>query len=137
RRVNLSAEEVLQMRPRSKKVVSVSPEDTLEVAINRMADHGISQMPVIEGEKVVGGLTEHDILHRLLIDPEGKTGRVKEIMSEPFPLVRRVFPMERLSSLLESDTSVELVEIVQRGECEVIRRSDLISVLATTGRDDG
>lgn len=137
RRVNLSAEEVLQMRPRSKKVVSVSPEDTLEVAINRMADHGISQMPVIEGEKVVGGLTEHDILHRLLIDPEGKTGRVKEIMSEPFPVVPRALPMEQLSSYLEHNTSAVLVETDQRGEYEIITRSDLISVLATTGRDDG
>jgi len=127
---------VLKMRKEPKKVVTVSPEDTLAVAIQRMTQYGISQMPVIEAGHVVGGLTERDVLHRLIEKPDGKYERVRVIMSEPFPIVPRALHMEHLSSYLEQNTSAVLVESDRPGEYEIITRSDLISVLASAGRDE-
>lgn len=42
--------------------VTVGPGDTLKVACQRMLDYRISGLPVVEGRKVVGILTETDIL---------------------------------------------------------------------------
>ncbi|MGH6888900.1 MAG: pyridoxal-phosphate dependent enzyme [Rhizomicrobium sp.] len=42
--------------------VTVSPTDTLLVAYNRMRDADVSQLPVVENERVVGILDESDIL---------------------------------------------------------------------------
>lgn len=136
RAADLSVDEVLKMRKEPKKVVTVSPEDTLDVAIQRMTQYGISQMPVIEDGHVVGGLTERDVLHRLIEKPDGKYERVRVIMSEPFPIVPRALHMEHLSSYLEQNTSAVLVESDRPGEYEIITRSDLISVLASAGRDE-
>ncbi|MCB0115827.1 MAG: CBS domain-containing protein [Caldilineaceae bacterium] len=42
--------------------VTVGPDDTLKLACQRMLDYKISGLPVVEGRKVVGILTETDIL---------------------------------------------------------------------------
>lgn len=42
--------------------VTVRPDDTLETACQRMLEYKISGLPVVEGRKVVGILTETDIL---------------------------------------------------------------------------
>lgn len=42
--------------------VTVGPDDTLKIACQRMLAHKISGLPVVVGRKVVGILTETDIL---------------------------------------------------------------------------
>lgn len=42
--------------------ITVGPSDTLKIACQRMLDYKISGLPVVEGRKVVGILTETDIL---------------------------------------------------------------------------
>jgi acetoin utilization protein AcuB len=42
-------------------VLTVSPEDTLERAAERMLEHEISGLPVMTGERVVGMITESDV----------------------------------------------------------------------------
>jgi acetoin utilization protein AcuB len=49
--------EDLMKRP----VVTASPEDTIERAAQLMLDHKISGLPVVEGDEVVGILTESDV----------------------------------------------------------------------------
>jgi len=45
----------------STKVVTVSPEDSVEQAASRMAQHKIRRLPVVEGERVVGILSLADV----------------------------------------------------------------------------
>ena len=50
-----------------KSVVTISPEDTLETAINIMKDGGsssgiLNQLPVVEGDKLVGIISDGDII---------------------------------------------------------------------------
>ena len=50
-----------------KSVVTISPEDTLETAINIMKEGGsssgiLNQLPVIEGDKLVGIISDGDII---------------------------------------------------------------------------
>ncbi len=48
--------------------ISVSPEDTLAVAHARMRLYDISQLPVLDGEKVVGLIDEWDLLNAVQAD---------------------------------------------------------------------
>ncbi|EOI7345335.1 pyridoxal-phosphate dependent enzyme [Yersinia enterocolitica] len=48
--------------------ISVSPEDTLAVAHARMHLYDISQLPVLDGEKVVGLIDEWDLLNAVQAD---------------------------------------------------------------------
>ena len=50
-----------------KSVVTISPEDTLETAINIMKDGGsssgiLNRLPVVEGDKLVGIISDGDII---------------------------------------------------------------------------
>ncbi|MCS7103845.1 MAG: helix-turn-helix domain-containing protein, partial [Candidatus Korarchaeum sp.] len=46
-------------------VISVSPKDNLGKAISLMIEHGISQLPVISGDRVLGSLTEESLVNRI------------------------------------------------------------------------
>jgi cystathionine beta-synthase len=47
-------------------VIMATPEDTFESVIRRMKEYGISQLPVLEGGRLVGLITEFDMLGALL-----------------------------------------------------------------------
>ena len=48
------------------RVISVSPNDSLESALEILTENIFHALPVVNGEKLVGILTTHDILFKLL-----------------------------------------------------------------------
>ncbi len=137
--------EVLHGRRQGGRVVAVAPEDTLDAAIQRMTERGISQLPVIEKGEVVGSLTETGVLNRLISQPGARDEPVRESMGEPFPVVPRTLHLSLLSTYLEEGVGAVLVEPdggggasdVPESAFEVITKSDLITALARTGRNGG
>lgn len=134
RSTQLTVEQVMSLRRRTVGMVSVGPEDTLGVAIARMTEYGISQMPVLEGNEVVGSLTETRILSRLIERPEARNEKVLEMMGEPFPIVPSSLHIEHLSGYLDQATGAVLVHQEDDNSYEIITKSDLISALASLGR---
>lgn len=89
-------------------VISLDLNDKLGRATELFKEHGISQMPVLDGGKLVGILTESDLLHSLL---SGKTTRetiVAEVMER------------RVSTVALHASSSELPRIFERGEVAVV-----------------
>ena len=136
RRPDLTVDEVLRSRRTGSKVVAVRPDETLGEAIDRMTQLGISQLPVMEEESVVGSLTEGVILNRLIDEPEARSQAVGEVMGKPFPMVPRSLHLEHLSAYLEQGTGAVLVEAATDGHYQIITRSDLISALANASRNN-
>lgn len=130
---DLTVSQVLTSRRIGGKIFSAAPRDTLGEVIKMMAEHGISQMPVIEDGRVVGSLTESVILNRLIENPETRDQEVREVMGEPFPVVPRSLHLEHLSAYLEQGAGAVLVEPDDGKTFEIITKSDLISALAMTG----
>jgi acetoin utilization protein AcuB len=67
-----------------RKVYTVGPDTLIEDAVRLLADNGIGGLPVLEGERIVGIVTESDIF-RLFIDHFGarqKGARVTAMVSE-------------------------------------------------------
>ena len=64
---NLSVRQVMTPDP-----VSVSASATIQEASNLMLAHGISGLPVLEGSKLVGIITESDIFRLLVTDSPSK-----------------------------------------------------------------
>jgi CBS domain-containing protein len=61
RRAFLHAIEIAQVM--SAPPITVEPETTVQLAARLMADHRIGCLPVIDGEELVGLITETDVLH--------------------------------------------------------------------------
>ena len=131
---DMTVDQIVALRRRSNGVVIASPLESVGDAISRMTEHGISQLPVMDGEKVVGSLTETDILNRLIEDPEARTEQIADVMGEPFPIVPGSLHIEHLSAYLEQASGAVLVHHSDDNSYEVITKTDLISALASMGR---
>lgn len=51
--------------PKDQKIVSLSPEDSLERALHLIAEFGVNRLPVVKGNHVVGIITRQDIIWQL------------------------------------------------------------------------
>jgi len=79
-------------------VVSVSPDDPVSVAVERMQEEGYSQLPVIDEGVPVGSISDSDVIHA---GEEVGDKPVREIMSESFPTVSPDTVLSEIRSLLE------------------------------------
>lgn len=84
--------------------VLVQQTATIQEAIEIMRRNGFSQLPVFDGDKPVGGISERTILDQVLntddnVLPTKK--QVKEIMEESWPMVAEDAPISLLSNLLK------------------------------------
>lgn len=126
----MTADRVLSARADAGTLAFAAPEDTLGSVIGVMAERGISQMPVMRGNEVVGSLTESVIMNRLVKDPDTQDQPVESVMDAPFPVIPRTLGLERLAARLERGGGAALVRSESGETYQIITRSDLIGVLA-------
>ncbi|HEU0034999.1 MAG TPA: cystathionine beta-synthase [Kofleriaceae bacterium] len=89
-------------------VISLDLNDKLGRATELFKEHGISQMPVLDDNKLVGILTESDLLHNLLSGKSTKETIVAEVMER------------RVSTVAMHASSSELPRIFERGEVAIV-----------------
>ncbi len=88
-------------RPHGQRAtVTVGPGDILTTAHNRLRNAGFSQLPVIEEGKIVGVLTEEDIMSYVFGEPERLTGPVRDAMRTSFASIDKGFSTNNLVALL-------------------------------------
>jgi CBS domain-containing protein len=63
------------------RVVSVRPDETVQVAIARMMEEGIGAVVVCEGPRLVGIFTERDVLRLAAEGPEFGSARLEDVMT--------------------------------------------------------
>ena len=60
------------------KPVTIGADDSVEVALRTMKDHGVRRLPVIDGHDLVGMVSQADVAKNL---PEDKVGDLVEAIS--------------------------------------------------------
>jgi cystathionine beta-synthase len=119
--------ELIARRYEEGAVITVSPDDTLLTAYQRMRMADISQMPVIEEGRCVGVLDESD----LLLAIHGNAGRfhspVREAMTSRLETISANARIDSAYNILDRG----LVALVTEGDkfLGLITRSDLLSYL--------
>jgi cystathionine beta-synthase len=105
-----TVEQLLERRPHdSPPLVSVAPAAAVRQALNLMSTWGVSQIPVVEDGKSVGGLVEATLMTRALAQPALLDRPVREIMETPFPEVEASFPTDRLGAMLTRESPAALI----------------------------
>jgi len=108
-----------------KDVISAKPDDTIQKVSELMMKHAISQLPVIENERVVGTITEESIIRNL--SPTVADERVEKVMEPPLPTVSDETSISLIRPLLEAHPAVL---VTRKGEVVgIITRSDLLKVI--------
>jgi CBS domain-containing protein len=65
----------------TRDVRMASPDQTIQDAARMMADADAGALPVSEGDRLVGMITDRDIAVRAVADGKGPQTRVREVMS--------------------------------------------------------
>src|SRR5437867_8139628 len=111
----------------SRPVVSISKMSLVREAVELMRKKGFSQLPVFDGGRCVGSISEKTILDRAargesLQELLGR--RVREIMDSPFPIVNDDTPLDMVLGLMQSNYGV----LVSRGQnvTGILTKSDIL-----------
>ncbi len=73
----------------TKQVITVAPEESVEVAARTMARHNVGALPVCERGKLCGMLTDRDIVTRCLAASRlPASTQVRQVMTEQVTSVR-------------------------------------------------
>jgi cystathionine beta-synthase len=105
----------------SRQLVTITPDATVETAIQLMEAKGISQLPVLADGKAVGSIQEVTLARLLHDDRDPNTVMVGEIMARPLPILDDLVHLdEAYRLLLAGNTGVlttrggDIVDIVTR-----------------------
>jgi cystathionine beta-synthase len=91
-------------------LVSLAPSAMVRQALNLMSTWEVSQIPVIDQDECVGGLTEGTLMTRALAQPALLDRPVREVMDPPFPVVKATVTVDRLAAMLTRESPAALVQ---------------------------
>jgi|UPI00037F6670 predicted transcriptional regulator len=93
----------------TKQVIGLQAEDPVRRASELMREHDISQMPVFEGDRVVGSLCDKTILELVMAGmkiEEVARRPIRSVMDGPFPVVDEDVEKESVESLILAEHAV-------------------------------
>jgi len=119
--------DVLRALPARKKLVTAASADTVADAVMTMKEHGISQLPVLDEGRLVGIVTESDLLSKL-VEGHNLSSAVAEVM---FRNVRTVHVNEDARVLTELFAKDLIGLVVDDEKCllGILTKMDLVDHL--------
>ncbi|UCV09949.1 pyridoxal-phosphate dependent enzyme [Dechloromonas denitrificans] len=119
--------DIIARRFEEGSVISVALDDNLQTAFQRMRYAEISQLPVIENDRIVGLIDESDLLLRVQADQRSFKGTVASAMTEALETLRPDASLEALQRILDRG----LVAIIadEQGFHGLITHFDLLNYL--------
>lgn len=107
----------------NRDVLTIDASTSLPAAGALMEQKGYSQLPVLEGGRITGGISDTSLL-RALAEPTHRKMRVRDMQEPGYPQVGEEFPADLLAALL---TRYPAVLVTRRGElCGIVTKTDLI-----------
>lgn len=110
----------------TKGVLFAKPNDTILKVSEIMVRHAVSQMPVMNGSKVVGTVTEENIIRNLSSNIAAE--KVKNVMDPPLPAVSEETDINAIRPLLGRHQGVLVVK--GKEVIGIITRSDLLKIIS-------
>ncbi len=111
----------------TRKIFWVKPSEQALQTISMMRKNGISQVPVIDGDKVVGIVSEKNLLNIISSGKELSKEIVGDIMEDAPPVISPKVPVQILFDLLKISP---MAVIAEKGEFKgVVSRTDLLKTL--------
>ncbi len=126
----LKGKEITANEIMTRDVVKVDVLNTIEAAADMMKEYGVSQVPVVDGDNIVGSISERVILDQISKGVDAKkfsAETVDKYMAEGPPIITGNTPYSIISAILEHNTSVVVQE--QGQTTGIITNADLLKVV--------
>jgi CBS domain-containing protein len=115
------------LRDKGRNIWSLTPDATVYEAIDQMAQKGVGALLVMEGERLVGIVSERDYARKVIL--KGKASReirVREIMSHPVICVSPEHTVEQTMALMTDKHVRHLPVVVAETVVGVISIGDVV-----------
>lgn len=112
---------------KGRDIWSLSPKSTVYEAIDVMAQKGVGALLVMEGERLVGIVSERDYARKVIL--KGRSSRdtqVREIMSYPVICARPELTVEQTMSLMTENRVRHLPVVADERVVGVISIGDVV-----------
>ncbi|MEY6433533.1 CBS domain-containing protein [Thioalkalicoccus limnaeus] len=111
-------------------VHTIGPDETVAEALKRMADHNVGALPVLDGDRLVGLISERDYARKVLLaERSSPTTRVREIMMTRVPCVAATRTLEECMAVM-TERRVRHLPVVDQGKLiGLISIGDLIKAI--------
>ncbi|MCS6795154.1 MAG: cystathionine beta-synthase [Raineya sp.] len=123
-----TARDIIKSRNGKDRLLTIEANQTVAQAIRILTKEGISQVPVTEGEHIIGSLIDSKILEKLIENPEIKDAPVREVMNPPFKFVGLDNSLDVLASLIDKDNKALLVRD-EENKVHIITQADLLAAM--------
>ncbi len=115
-------------RYQNNEIIALDPDQTLRKAYISMKENGISQLPVVENDQVVGIVGESDLLIALESNHSGFNVYIRDIMTKKVISISAQATEEELLEILKKDY-VAIVETVNGDFYGLITKIDYLTYL--------
>lgn len=115
------------LRGKDLALVSVDADEPVRNAIDKMRAHNIDQLPVFEGGKPVGTLTDARLFDAILEDSDVRLQAVRVLMGPALPVMQPDTRLEEIAKQLGNGSPAVLVE--QPNGYGIITKQDIIGKL--------
>jgi CBS domain-containing protein len=95
--------------------VTVTPQDNLYEAASLMKDHNIGFVPVIEGRKLIGVITDRDLVIRGYAEKQPGTISVKEVLTKDVRTVSPQMSVDEAAGIMAS-SQIRRLPVVENGQ---------------------
>jgi len=110
------------------EVLTIDADQSVLAAAERMNERGIGGLVVVEGERMVGIVTERDILRRVVAaERDPALTPVREVMTSPVACCRRDTNLAECRAVMTNQRIRHLPVIDERGLCGIVTIGDLMA----------
>jgi cystathionine beta-synthase len=127
RNLNGNLNDIITRRFINNEIIFLKPDDLMKNAFQKMKMYDISQLPVVDGNTIVGFIDETDLFNALLSDRNAFSSQVKQFMSTN---LKKLSPNNTISDVIDIFSS-GMVPIIEDDErfIGLITKIDLIKFL--------
>nr|WP_294867761.1 pyridoxal-phosphate dependent enzyme [uncultured Pseudogulbenkiania sp.] len=121
--------DVLRAKP-PRPLATAAPADALRDALQRMRDLPCAQLPVFDGDELLGTLYRQDLIDALLAGKALDALIVRELLREPLPVLAADAPFDEVARRVPSQVPALLVHT--GAGYDIVTQGDLLRALTTT-----
>jgi cystathionine beta-synthase len=125
----LTARDLVTSRRRT-TLVGLERHDPVTRAIQVMTEHDYSQMPVTDGGRIVGSISEAHLFEEIVRNPHVKSQPIDSIMQPAFPFVDISTGIDALAAMISPGTPAVLVRDFKSQDTFIITRWDVMQALS-------
>jgi cystathionine beta-synthase len=123
-----TAQTIIESRSKS-YVITVEATDKVEEALRLITEEDISQIPVKNGNDIVGAINESSLLMKLIKNPDLKNETIESVMDAPLPVVKMDATVEEISAKINKEVGAVLATDIG-GNLHIISKFDIIKTLS-------